>query len=427
MECKTSALCIFDKEAIQTDIIKNSIVDYFPVSSINGSGPIEFHVPGNTEDYIDVDDINIQIKLKVTKKDGTNIADADKVALTNLPIASLFQDVILTLGETQIEGGQQCYPYLGYITTIMQFQPQAQKSHMTAFGWFKDESGKMDDDDNKGFKSRQQLIVNSNEIELYGPLYLDFTRQSRYLISQTDMRFKFIPNKPEFALIGLNNASKDFKISFEKVVLHVKRMLLNPSVINGHASGLSSQNAIYPIQHTEIITFTIPKGQRSHVKDRLYPLQAPKLLMIGMLENDAYNGVINKNPFNFQHFKLNKIALYRDGECVPGRPFTPDFEKKQYCRSYVNTMTTLKYFNTDDTNGMTLEEFANGYTIYAYDLTPDNNISASYKQAISTNNLRLELAFEDALPNTINVLLFGVFDSHIEITKLQDVIPAYTR
>ena len=146
-----------------------------------------------------------------------------------------------------------------------------------------------------------------------------------------------------------------------------------------------------------------------------------------MVENAAFNGAYDKNPFHFQHFDLNKIALYREGESIPGRPFTPDFDKQHYAHSYANTMQTFHYFNTDDTNGLTYNEFGNGYTLYAYDLTPDNDITASYRQVIAHNNLRLELSFSKDLPNTINVLLFAVFDSHVEITKLRDVLTNYTR
>ena len=426
MECKNSALCIFDKLPTQTDIVKSAVLDYFPITSLSSNGPIEFHIPGNTEDYVDVNDIYLHLKFRLTQADGTAIEDKDKVGLNNLAIATLFQDVSLTVGEVQIEGGQQSYPYLAYFNTVMQFHPAAQKSHMHVMGWKKDEAGKFENEANTGFVERQKWTKDGKVCELYGPLYLDFLRQSRFLISQTDLRLRLLPSKPEFALNAYGTTS-GFKIKFESVTLHVRRMTLNPSVINGHSTGLNKHNAIYPVNHTEIVNFTIPAGQKSYVKDRLFPLQAPKLLMIGMVENDAYNGDLKKNPFYFQHFKLNKIALFREGESIPGRPFTPDFDLNHYTRSYVNTMQTFHYFNTDDTNDLSYDEFGQGYTIYAYDLTADNDVSSSSRQAIAANNLRLELNFKKNLASTINVLLFAVFDSHVEITKLRDVLTNYTR
>ena len=427
MEVKNSALCIFDKPAVQTDFIKNQTVDYYPLSNITSNGPIEFTIPGSGEEYIDINDINIYILAKVTKADGTNIdSAADKVALNNLPISTLFQDVSLTLGETQIEGGQMCYPYLGYFNTVMQFTPAAQRSHMLSQGWCKDEAGKFNDASNKGFAHRSKMIKDSKTFELMGPLFLNFFRQGQYLISQTSLRVKLLPSKPEFALNAFGKTT-EFKIQFQEVILYVPRFTINPSVINGHAAGLKRQNAIYPLHHAEVTTYTIPKGQQSYTKDRLFPEGAPKLLMIAMVENDAFNGNIAKNPFYFQHFDLKKLALYRDGTSVPGRPFTPDFANGKILRSYMQLMRTFDYINTDDTNGLTPDEFGNGYTIYAFDLTADKQVTATHRQPITTRNLRLELTFEKDTPTTINVLLYAVYDSMIEITQLRDVITHYTR
>ena len=77
------------------------------------------------------------------------------------------------------------------------------------------------------------------------------------------------------------------------------------------------------------------------------------MLIVAMVENEAYNGSYKKNLFHFQDFDLSKIALYREGESIPGRPFTPDFDNGHYAQSYANTMQTFHYFNTDDTNGLT--------------------------------------------------------------------------
>ena len=426
MEYRSPALCIFDRPGSQTDVLKSSTVDYYPLSSLGGGGPIEFEIPGSAEDYLDTNDFSLYVRFKVLKGDGKEITAAEKVGLNNLAIASLFQDVSLTIGDEQVEGGQMNYPYTSYLKTVTQFQPHAQFSHMQAYGWYKDDSDKFNAETNEGFKSRQRMIEDSKECELMGPLYLDFFEQSRYLISQTSLRLKLTPSKPEFVLNAYGPLA-DFKIEFTKVIIYATRVTVNPSVINGHATGLKRHNAIYPLVHNDLITFTIPKGQQSYTKDRLFPDRAPKSLMIAMVKNEAFNGNIKMNPFNFQHFKLNKIALYREGVSIPGRPFTPDFENGNYIRSYLHTMRTLGYYHTDDTNGLTPKMFGAGYTIYAYDLTPEKDISGNYNHNITSKNLRLELFFKDPLPETINVLLFASYNSAIEVTQLRDIIPHYNR
>ena len=149
--------------------------------------------------------------------------------------------------------------------------------------------------------------------------------------------------------------------------------------------------------------------------------------MIAMVDNAAYNGDLGMNPFHFQHFGLNNLTLYRDGISVSGRPFTPDFANGKVMRSYMQTMQTFKYYNSDDTNGLTPYDFIHGYTIFAFDLTSDKDITAAHRQGHNTKNLRLDLSFESDTKQTINVLLYAVYDSSLEITHQRDVITHYTR
>ena len=427
MECRNSSLCIFDKEAFQTDFQGYQREKFFPSSPISGNSPIEFLINGSSEEYLDLNTIYVELELKIVKKGGKAIAPADKVALVNLPLSSIFSDVLLTVGTQQIEGGDGCYPYKSYMSVLMNSHPAAQTTHMIPMGWIRDQAGRMDDEANTGLLARGKWTEKSKSCFFYGPLYLDFFRQNRKLISQTDVRLKFFRSKPEFCLMGHNSTSTDFHVNIKNMTLDVKRDLINPSVINGHASGLQSRNAIYPLHHTAINTFTISPGHTSFIKDNLFPSETPKLLLLGMVENEAFNGKLALNPFHFQHFNMNKLALYVNGKSFPGRPFEPKFAEGNYLRDYVMTMDAFGYFNSDDTNGLTLKEFANGYTIYAFDLTPDHNAGGDTRYANPAKGLRVELGFETPLKDTINVILFALFSSDVEVTLLRDVITNYTK
>ena len=427
MDCKTESLCLFDEKDVQLDIIGNVLTDYHPTSSLTSGGPIEFSVPGTIDEYVDLSDTKLLLRVKILKADGKSLASGDTVAFVNQPISSLFQDVFLTIADKPVEGGQHCYPYNGYISSLLQFHPSAKKTHMECWGYHEDTPAQMEttDDKNEGFALRKKETENSQEWELMGPLFLDMTRQSRYLLPLTDIRFKLLPAKPEFVLKGKDSTAYKYEIT--KATLYVRRMRVKMGVISGHNKGLTSQNAKYHLHHVDITTFTITKGTRNYIKDHMYPSQTPKTVFVGFLNHAAFNGHFEKNPFNFQHYNCNKIGLYRDGELVPGQIFTPDFDKGFVRKAFVNLMQTLNYFNTDDSNGMTLEHFENGYTLFGFDLTPDAQCTAPYRSIQQSSSLRLETNFSKPLPETITVMLFAIFDSRAEITGLRDVIVSYNR
>ncbi len=207
-------------------------------------------------------------------------------------------------------------------------------------------------------------------------------------------------------------------------MLYVRRVQMTPSVILQDDSMLATRNALYRLQHTEMMTYTIPTGSQSHNNESLFNGHMPKVVLVGMVTNAAYNGSYKTNPFNFQHFKLNHIALYKDGESMPGRPFTPDFENKLVKREYVALYQTLDLYNVDDSRNITYDDFLDGYTLFGFNLTPDASVSG-HAQPFKDGNLRLEMRFAEALPSTINVVVLAIFDGQMEITRQRDIILDY--
>ena len=49
--------------------------------------------------------------------------------------------------------------------------------------------------------------------------------------------------------------------------------------------------------------------------------------MIGMVSNAGYSGEYDKNPFAFKQMNLKYLEVTVDGQPVPNRALTPNFEK----------------------------------------------------------------------------------------------------
>jgi len=48
---------------------------------------------------------------------------------------------------------------------------------------------------------------------------------------------------------------------------------------------------------------------------------------VGFVDNTVFNGQFNKNPFRFQNYGINFIAIYKDGEQIFSKPLQPDFAR----------------------------------------------------------------------------------------------------
>ena len=97
-----SNLPIFASPAFQEDLVDSYQVDINPLADIS-MNPIEFNISGNG-DFIDLNSITLSVKAKITKADGLAYAKDAEVAFINNALHSMFSDIIVTLGETIVEG-----------------------------------------------------------------------------------------------------------------------------------------------------------------------------------------------------------------------------------------------------------------------------------------------------------------------------------
>lgn len=429
--CSLNEFELFDSIDKQIILEKGSWVDVFPLNNLNPTSPIEFSINGSSDEFLDFDNSMLKLRLKIVNSDGdANLTDADLVSPINNWIHSAFSDVILTINGVQVEGGNMTYPYKAYLTNLLTHGKIAKETHMQASGWYKDSAGKFDSArDNKGYTARNKLIKTSTSVQLCGPLLLDFFSQSKCCLPNTDISIKLVPSKPEFQLMLLstaNTAAKALTVVYEEAVLRIRRIKAVPSFLSAVENNLNMENALYPIQHTEVTTYTIPQGNKSHNKEVLFRGRMPKLVIVGFVANSAYNGTYKENPFNFTHANVTQLAMYREGESVPARPLTPSFEAgKELCTlEYMHLMQAIGIFNKNADIDLSMDEYKAGYTLFGFNLTPDLCVTG-HAQPVRDGNLRLEVGFGVPLPATLNVIIYGIFDGRIEITKMRNVITDY--
>jgi hypothetical protein len=70
---------------------------------------------------------------------------------------------------------------------------------------------------------------------------------------------------------------------------------------------------------------------------------------------------------------------------------------------------------------ITRREFKDGYNLYAFNLTPNLSV-AGHAQLARDGNLRLEITMGTAQAFPINVIVMGIFDGRVEITKHRHII-----
>lgn len=435
-ECTLSQLDLFTIPATQTSVLAGTWTEFYPVASLNSdTAPLEFNINGSDE-YIDLSNTMLQLKVKITKADGSNLDAGEEVGPVNAFLHSLFSQVDVTLNGRLVSQSSSLYGYRAYLESLLNYGKDAQESQLTAGLFYKDTNGKLDVTNpyanaplsNLGLRKRSQMSAESKVIDMTGPLHVDVCFQGKYLLNNVDLKFKLHRAKSSFCLMS-SVQDANYKVKIVGASILMRRVTLNPTISLAHAKAIEIGTAKYPVSRVELKSFTIPQGDLSVTKEGLFTGQLPKRLVIGLTRNDAFNGSYLRNPYHFQHFNLNKCGLFVDGQPLPFRALTPKFNAdggEEYVQNFQTLYSGLNKLFKDFGGVIDRTGYGAGYSILAFDLTPDLMGNGTHFQLRKNGSIRLELGFADALPETVNVVVYAEFENIIEIDRSRNVLYDYS-
>ena len=89
---------------------------------------------------------------------------------------------------------------------------------------------------------------------------------------------------------------------------------------------------------------------------------------------------------------MNRIELKRKGTLVPRKGYTPNFANGQYLKVYMTFLQELECNTGHKYISLTLSEWANGYTLYALNITdgPIGQETHGLQSKFATKSARLE-------------------------------------
>ena len=422
-ECVSSELELFALPPTQTSIEYGQWNHYKPLSSLTDDGPIEFVVPGHGDEYIDLSHTMLNMTVQILKSDGTVLTENDNVAPVNYFLHALFSQVDVFLNQKLVSPPGNTYAYRAMVETLVHYGPAAKLSHLQTALWFKDTAGHMDSMSaaNKGYMDRSALAANSSAFDMMGHLHGDVFGQERFVPNGVEVRIKLVRSRDSFSL--MTDLPGGAKVHILDATLLMRQAKLSPKILIAHAKALAMSSFKYPVTSVDVHVQTIAKGVQGTTLNNVFLGQQPKRCIIGFVSNKSFNGDFAKNPFDFQHFGLNFLSLYRAGQQVPSKPLQPNFEKNLYILAYQALFAGTGIHFLNEGNSISRHEYPRGYCLFAFDLTPDLSANSTIHWTLQQQgSLSIELRFDKALTETVNCIVFAEMDNLIEIDKSRNVI-----
>lgn len=398
-------------------------IEHRPVSQFNDGDPIEFIIPGSGTQYINLKQTLIHLKVKILKADGTSIGN-DLAGLINLPLHTLWTQVDVCLQQKLVSPSTTNYCYKAFVETLLSYDKNAKDTQLQAAGFFKDYAPAMEathpiTGGNTGLSARYGLTKEGRTADFIGPLHADICQQQRLLLNGVEVQIKLWPVKPQFGLMsGSDNV--DYKVVIVDAILKVCKVTVNPSVTLAHSRVLETTTAKYPFERTEIKTYTISAGNFSFKAENLFQGAIPSRMTIGFVKTAAYTGDFKHNPFNFVHANLNSLAVYLNDESIPGKPLRPDFSHFNFVDSYYSLFTGLDKDSKDVGNGISRDDYDNGYTLFVHVLLP--GAGSDHFPLIQRRALNVTATFAKALTENLTAIVMAKFPDMIEIDNTRNVL-----
>ena len=140
--CTSLSLNLFLLPPTQSSFQKGNTIDYHPITSLSDGGPIEVKVSGSGKEFLD-----LYLKVKVSKTEGSNLDHANKVGFANYPIASLFNEVDVILGRKMISSATNTYAHRSIPEVLLTYDKEAAESQLGCRLFCRDTAAQMEEMD----------------------------------------------------------------------------------------------------------------------------------------------------------------------------------------------------------------------------------------------------------------------------------------
>lgn len=425
---------VFETIPVQTTVEQTIDEAIIPISQLNSGAHVEFIIKTSENEFIKVNDTMLQtrFRVKLSKTDSTAVTEDDwkKVSIINNPADSMWGQIDVSIGETQTTKPLHTHPYKAYISTILNTPKEVKNTFLKLRGFADDNfsetlRNKTNDERKKLIRWKSGDKSLGRLCEFWTPLHVDLFQQSKDLIGGLTIKIRLIPSRPELFFI-----TEDSKllpsIHFEDIYLHIRQRQINGDVALGVLQGVAISPAKYPINRVEVRSYTIDRGTTMRNLENIIVGTIPRRVYICFVNNEAFAGSYTKNPFFFHHYDISSIACFVNSELISRRPYKPDYDLEYLGYEYIKFLKISGQYNNGILTGITPEQYKEGYTIFAFDLTRDNSYgfakSGYCDMPKRFSHLRFTVHFKNALPETISAIIYCEWDDIVMIDSLKNAI-----
>ena len=430
----TGDLHLWDITTTQVGIKESRIINYYPLTSIDNTDTITFHVPAQPKLFLDFIEVVTKIKIDNVPRDEPQVS-----VISNLA-NSLWKNVSVVIGGVNItQSFDYSYAISTFFDTVLNNPPDRVDTLLYQQGFFMDKADSKGDSEsliiykteavaaagdvaavaakdvkNHSTAKRIERFMINDDIPtrrygtLIAPLSCSLFQQHKLLPDNLDIKVALSKKDPSFCLYGPNNT--EAKLELTNVYLKCHYKLPVDEALEGIEMRLKDEPCRFEADD-KIVTFRqIPYQAKTYKFHNLFTGRLPKYFICGVNNRAAYSGAAHRNPWTF--FPLAKAQCWVNGEAY----YPKEAEGQE--ELYNNLQESLGY-KLRGSSLITPDNF-NIHNILTFPLTADRTVR-HHMNLMTTGVVDLEIELEGRAGLDYCLIIYAIYDRLVEIDSFRQI------
>ena len=415
--CAINELDLHALPVTQSDVLKSVTVTKTTTNALTDNTTSFDFTFEPTNLYTDLGEALLYLQYKVCKEDGTRLAaDSDAAPVNNI-LHSLFSSVQLLINGEKVTGNSEEYPYKAYLLTLLGHKKGTKDTLLKGtVKWIRDAEGQVNfRAQNPGWVARRTEARTKETLCAVGRPIIDLLNQCKLLPSHCELKFIFERSSKAFYMMGANDTP--FYIKITKAEMSIRHVLVRDEVVDVHNAAVHNPKFgpfNFPITRTKVTKHTLDGGSQEYSWTKPDTSQIPTRVVIGLVKETASSGALDENPYYFTNFGLKEIEVKFDEQKFE---IKTDFPQQKVARAYYQLYKDTGLLASDESCDISFNDFLDGYTLFAFDLTPDRAPEDARVNLLRQGKLTISLKFANPTTHAISAIMCSFYDNLIQLTE----------
>ena len=414
--CAVSELDLHAVALTQKDILKSQTITKTTNNALTDHTESFDFTFEPTSLYTDLGDAELYMEFEVVNAAGTPLDAGDEAAPVNNLAHSLFSGCQLLINGEKVTGNNEEYAFKAEMLDQLGVQKDDKAGRLQGCQkWCKDTAGQMETRgaNNTGWVARRAEFSAQRLHSVVMRPHIDLLKQCKLLPSHCELKFIFERSSPAFYM--MQAAGETFWVKIKKAEMTLRQVTVRDEVAEVHNKTVMDPQFgpfNYPITRCRVTKHTLDAGSQEYSWTQPDTTQIPSRIVLALVKETSASGTKTENPYNFQHYGVKEVSVKYDDQKFE---LKTDFTGGNTVRAYNQLFKDTGLLALGQDCDITLKEFQNGYTFFAFDLTPDRTPEDSRINLVKQGKLNISYRFAAPTNHAISAMICAFYDNNIQL------------